>query len=188
MNALDGVMSGDFFPADIAESVPPGTVMEPQLSRIVALRHLCTEQRRPPTPNELSGLYEAAPFDPANPRHRIFATAAARAKAEGIRRAAGVPEDKPAPSTPPQPLTLVGILSQIEAAAERLNADVAPDDHGVILKWRARPADAVILANRLAGGTVAPTEAEIKRVLEQAPHLRTSGAGDHHIPRGPHEQ
>ena len=184
MSALDGVMSGDFFPADIAESVPPGTVMEPQLSRIVALRQLCAEQRRPPTPNELSGLYEAAPFDPANPRHRIFATAAARAKAEGIRREAGVPADKPAPSTPPQPLTLVNIIGQIEAAAERLNADAKPDDRGVVVKWRPKPAAAVILANRLAGGTVAPTEAEIKRVLEQAPHLRTTGAGDHFIPGG----
>jgi len=176
-------MSGVIIPPDVAAATPAGMVAVKDLTVTMTVQQRAEREGRSPTPDEVASTFRFEPFNPKSPRHVEYANAAAQAKAEAARRAAGVKPDAP-PTSKMEPLTFAGICALVEHTAERLNADKAADERGVVVKYATRPDRLALLACRLAGGSVAPTQDEIMHTLETLQHLRVSVPGDIPMPKG----
>lgn len=170
-------------PPEVAAATPASMVAVNDLTKTLEVRQRAESEGREPTPDEVASTFRFEPFNPNSPRHVEYANAAAHAKAEAARRAAGVKPDAP-PAPRCEPLTFAGIVALVEHTAERLNADKTADDRGIVMKYTPRPDRLALLACRLAGGAVAPTQDEIMHVFETLPHMRVSAPGDVPLPRG----
>lgn len=171
-------------PFDVARAAQAGGLVAIEnVTRRVELNIRARAEFRSLTANELSSVFDFVPLDPTNPRHLAAATEQARLIAEIDRRSSGIPAD----DTPPpkrEPLTFCGVLGLIDSTAAKLNAGKQADDRGLVSLFAVDRAAAVLLADKYAGGVVAPDDSEIMKVLESRPHLRVAQPGDVPLPKG----
>ncbi len=173
-------------PLDVARAAQAGHLAAlKNLTRTIQLHATCSAEFRQPTPDEVASTYDFLPMNHADARHRAAAADQARVIAEADRRAAGIPADSP-PQPKRDPFTFTELVRSIEDAAARLNEGHQADEHGLVSLFSPNTAKVAILAANLAGGTTAPTDAEILKVLDVRPHLRVAEPGDHPLPKGGH--
>ncbi len=171
-------------PLDVARAAQAGGLVAVEnVTRTVALDLRCRAEHRQPTADERAATFDFLPMNAADVRHRAAADAQGRAVAEAGRRASGIPADSP-PQPKRDPFTFTELVRSIEDAAARMNEGHQADEHGLVSLFSPNTAKVAILAANLAGGTVAPTDAEILKVLDVRPHLRVTEPGDHPLPKG----